>query len=98
MMTTKTLSVPRTGFALGASLAVLYAGCMILMLSVSRESVVQFANSILHGIDVDPIMRWNMPLWEACLGVIEIFILGWFFGALFSSLYNYGLGIPPNSD
>tara|TARA_R110002072_G_scaffold294716_1_gene465064 strand:- start:9174 stop:9380 length:207 start_codon:yes stop_codon:yes gene_type:complete len=67
------------------------------MLSVSRESVVQFANSILHGIDVDPIMRWNMPLWEACLGVIEIFILGWFFGALFSSLYNYGLGNPPNS-
>lgn len=97
-MKTNTISVPRAGFALGGSLAVLYVGCVILMFTVSREVTVQFANSVLHGLDVDPIMRLDMPFWEACIGVVLIFILGWFFGALVASLYNLGTGNPSDTN
>ena len=33
-------------------------------------------------------MRWDMPWWEACVGVIEVFILGWLVGAVIAVLYN----------
>jgi hypothetical protein len=87
-----TLSVKRFGFALGAASALLYLGCVFVMLTVSHEAVVRFFNSLLHGWDVTHMMRWDMPWWEAGMGVAEIFILGWLFGALMAVLYNLGLG------
>lgn len=44
----------------------------------------------MHGVDVTPIMRWDMPSGEVFLGVIEIFILGWLFGAMIAAFYNLG--------
>jgi len=89
-MTNGTISIPRLGLALGGTLAALYAGCVFIMFTAPRETVVEFTNSILHGLDIGPIIRWDMPMWEAGVGIIEIFILGWLFGALFALLYNTG--------
>lgn len=44
----------------------------------------------MHGVDVTPIMRWEMPWWETIIGILEIFILGWFFGAVMALSYNVG--------
>jgi hypothetical protein len=35
-------------------------------------------------------MRWDMPWWEALLGVVETFILAWLVGAAVAALYNLG--------
>ena len=51
-------------------------------------TAIQFFNSLMHGVDVTTIMRWDMPWWETILGVIEIFVLGWLFGALIACCYN----------
>lgn len=83
-----TLSIKRLGFAFGATAAVLYLGCVFVMLTVPQPAVVAFFNSLLHGWDVELIMRWDMPWWEAAVGVIEIFILGWLVGAVIAVLYN----------
>jgi len=83
-----TLSISRFGFALGGACGILYVGCVFVMLTVPREAVVRFFNSIMHGWNVEPIMRWDMPWWEAIIGTLEIFILGWLFGALVAVLYN----------
>lgn len=80
----------RAGFAFGGAMAFFYAGCVFVMPTVPRETVVRFFNSLLHGWDVAPIMRWDMPWWEALLGAVEIFVLGWLFGALVAALYNLG--------
>lgn len=80
----------RAGLAFGGAMALFYAGCVFVMLTVPQESVVRFFNSILHGLDVAPIMRWDMPWWEAVLGALEICVLGWLFGALVAVLYNLG--------
>ena len=85
------LSVLRSAFALAAVSALLYLGCMFVMLTVPKEAVIRFFNSIMHGVDFTSIMRWDMPWWEAVIGVIEIFILGWLVGAAFSAFYNLGL-------
>jgi hypothetical protein len=82
------LSIKRLGFAFGATAAVLYLGCVFVMLTVPQPAVVAFFNSLLHGWDMEPIMRWDMPWWEAAVGVIEIFILGWLVGAVIAVLYN----------
>ncbi|MEA5112939.1 MAG: DUF5676 family membrane protein [Geobacteraceae bacterium] len=82
------LNVKGTSVALGTSCAVLYAACDFVMLTVPKQSVIRFFNSILHGWDVTPIMRWDMPWWEAVLGTLEIFILGWLVGAMFAVIYN----------
>lgn len=84
-----TLSIKRFGFALGAVSALLYLGCMFVMLTVPKEAVIRFFNSLMHGVDVSPIMRWDMPWWEAIIGVLEVFILGWLVGATVAMFYNF---------
>ena len=83
-----TLSIKRLGFALGGTSALLYLGCVFVMLTVPKPAVIAFFNSLLHGWDVEPIMRWDMPWWEAAIGIVEIFILGWLIGAVFAMFYN----------
>lgn len=64
------------GMAVGTTGAVLYIGCIILMVSVGREETVFFFNSLLHGLDIEPIIRMNVPPLEVFFGSIQIFILG----------------------
>lgn len=85
------IDVRRAGFAAGGATALFYVGCVLVMFAVPRETVVQFFNGIMHGVDVAPIMRWEMPWWEPIMGTVEIFVLGWLFGALVAVLYNLGL-------
>ena len=85
-----TMSIKRAGFAFGGACALLYLGCVFVMLTVPQDAVVRFFNSIVHGWNVGSIMRWDMPWWEAAIGVLEMFILGWLFGALVAALYNVG--------
>ena len=82
------LSIPRFGFAVAVACAVSYLGCVFVMMTVPQDVATRFFNSLMHGVDVTTIMRWDMPLWEAVLGVIEIFVLGWLFGALIAGCYN----------
>ena len=83
------LNVKKLGLATGLTGALLYLGCMLVMLTVGQEGSVKFFNSLLHGLDVSTIMRMNVPLWEAGIGIIETFILGWLIGACIASLYNW---------
>lgn len=83
------LSVRRAGLALGSGCALAYLGCAFVMATVPKEAAIQFFNSILHGVDVTSILRWDMPWWEMIVGVLEVFILGWLFGAFMASVYNY---------
>ncbi|MCA9010119.1 MAG: hypothetical protein KDB01_10260 [Planctomycetaceae bacterium] len=82
------LSIPRFGFAIAAACTVAYAGCVLVMTTVPHEAAVRFFNSMMHGIDVASIMRWDMPVWETVSGIIETFVLGWLFGALIACCYN----------
>ena len=82
------LSIRRFGFAVGVACAIAYVGCVFVMMTVSQETAIRIFNSLMHGVDVTTIMRWDMPLWETILGVVEIFVLGWLFGALIAGCYN----------
>lgn len=84
----RTISIKRLGFAVGATSALLYVGCVFVMLTVPKEAALRFFNSIFHGWDVEPIMRWDVPWWEAAVGSIEVFIIGWFIGAIIAMFYN----------
>ena len=56
---------------------------------VGHEGTVLFFNSLLHGLDTSTIIRVDVPLSEALIGLVETFILGWLFGALIASVYNF---------
>ena len=88
--TIRQLSVRRLGFAVGLLFSFLYAASMIIVMSGPRELTVRFLNSILHGIDVTTIMRWEMPWWEMVIGILEVFIIGWLCGAALAIFYNAG--------
>lgn len=49
----------------------------------------KFFNSLLHGLDVSSVVRMEMPLWEAGIGIIQTFILDWLVGACIGALYNW---------
>lgn len=82
------INVKKFGFAVGTTAALLYLGCMLVMFTVGADGTARFFNSLLHGLDVSRIIRMNMPLWEAVIGIVEIFILGWLAGACVAAIYN----------
>ncbi len=77
------------GFALGLCFSLLYLASVFIVHTVPRPSAVIFFNSIIHGIDVSSIMRWEMPWWEMVIGVLQVFIIGWLFGSAVAILYNW---------
>ena len=84
------IKIARFALAFGTTSALLYFGCVLVMLVAGREVTVQFFNSLLHGLDVSSIIRMDMPLWEAGIGLAETFILGWLVGATIAAIYNVG--------
>ena len=89
------VNIKKIGLAVGLTSALLYLGCIILMATVGHAGTVKFFNSVLHGLNVASIIRMNVPLWEACLGIAETFILGWLVGACIAAIYNTGHSTQP---
>jgi hypothetical protein len=85
------LSGTRLGAAVGLTGVIFYLGCVLTMSTVPRDKAVIFFNSLLHGIDVGPILRANVSPSEVVLGLVSTLVLGWFAGALIAIFYNWGL-------
>ncbi len=83
------INVKRLGLAIGSTGALLYLGCILVMLTLGHDGSVKFFNSLLHGLDVSTIVRMDIPLWEAWLGIIQTFILGWLVGVFIAVVYNF---------
>jgi hypothetical protein len=88
--TARTLSPRHLGLAVGGTGVLFYLGCVLTMSTVPREKAIVFFNSLLHGMDVTPVLRANVSAAEVCLGLISTFVLGWFAGALVALFYNLG--------
>lgn len=84
------LNIKRFGIAVGSTGALLYVGCILLMITVGQEGTIWFFNSLLHGLDTTSIIRMNVPFWQTLLGVVQTFIFGWLVGALIAAIYNFG--------
>ena len=82
------INVKKFGFAVGITLALLYVGSAIVMATVGHDGSIKFFNSLLHGLDVSSIVRMEVPLWEAGVGIAETFVLGWLVGACIAGFYN----------
>ncbi len=84
------ISPRRLGLAFGLTGVVFYVGCIVTMSTAARDKQIVFFNSLLHGLDVAPILRENVPLGEVLLGIVSTFVLGWFAGAMVAGFYNWG--------
>jgi hypothetical protein len=82
------INIKKFALAWGVAGVVFYLGCIILMSTVGREGTILFFNSLLHGFDTSAIIRMDVPWTESLIGLVEMFILGWLFGALIASFYN----------
>jgi len=82
------INVKKFGFAMGLTATLLYAGCMIVLVTAGHEGSIKFFNSLLHGLDTSSIIRMDVPLLEALLGIVQYFILGWLIGACIAAFYN----------
>ena len=90
------IDVKRFGLAVGSTLSLLYLGCVLVMAMAGKAASILFFNSLLHGLDVTSIVRIDMPLWEALMGVIETFVLGWLTAAAIAAIYNVSLPKQPH--
>ena len=80
------------GLAFGATSVLFYLGCMLTMATVPHDAAVVFFNSLLHGLDVEPILKTGVPFSQVALGLVTTFILGWFAGVLIAGIYNLSKG------
>lgn len=85
------IDVRRFGLAWGATAALVYLGCVIVMSTVSRETQIVFFNSLLHGVDVTTLLRTSMPVREMAMGVVVTFVLAWMVGASIAGVYNVSM-------
>lgn len=46
------------------------------MWAVPQVTVALFFNSLMHGLDVEPIVRWEIRWGESLFGLVQIVILG----------------------
>lgn len=83
-----TINIKKFGLAFGITGALLYLGCILVMIIAGREGTILFFNSLLHGLDTAPIIRMDIPWWEALIGIIQTFIIAWLVGACIAGLYN----------
>jgi hypothetical protein len=84
------LNIKKLGLAFGSTASLLYLVCVLLMLTVGQQGTVAFFNTLLHGLDTSAVIRMDIPWWEALMGVVQTFILGWLTGALVAAIYNIG--------
>lgn len=84
-----TINVRKMGLAFGFTAALLYLGCMILMATVGHAATVKFFNTLFHGANVSSIVRMDVLLWEAAIGLTQTFILFWLVGACIGAIYNF---------
>ena len=83
------LHVFRLGFATATTFTLLYAGCLLTVCFVDRESAIYFFNSMFHYLDFTAIIRVApISAREALIGVAEFFIGGWLIGASVAAIYN----------
>jgi hypothetical protein len=82
------ISIKKLGFAFGATAALLYFGCALVMFILGHDSTVKLFNNLLHGIDVSSIIRMNISPVEEVLGIAQTFSLGWLTGACVAGIYN----------
>ncbi len=91
-MNNQTMSIinpRRLGLAFGLTGVVFYLACILTMSTAPREKQITFFNSLLHGIDVAPILRMSVPIGEVLLGIISTFVVAWFAGAMVAGFYNW---------
>ena len=82
------ISIRKLGFAFGLTSALLYFGCVFIMLILGHDGTVKFFNTLLHGLDVSSIIRMEISPVEEILGLVQIFILSWLIGACIAGIYN----------
>ena len=85
------LNIRKFGLAVGVTWALLYLGCGLLMLTIGKDGIVLFFNSLLHGLDTTSIIRMDAPIHEFFIGLVESFVLGWLVGASIACVYNFSL-------
>jgi len=82
------LNVKKFGFAFGLTGALIYLGCMIVMMTIGQDGTIKFFNSLLHGLDTTNLIRMDVSLLEAFFGIVQTFILWWLIGACIAAFYN----------
>lgn len=88
---TPQLNPKSLGIAFGATGVLFYIGCMLTMATVPHDAAVTFFNSLLHGLDVEPVLKTSVPPAQVVLGLVTTFILAWFAGVLIAGIYNLSL-------
>tara|TARA_R110001583_G_scaffold182679_1_gene340763 strand:+ start:2476 stop:2760 length:285 start_codon:yes stop_codon:yes gene_type:complete len=82
------INVKKMGIACGLTGLLLYLGCIILMFSAGQKGTVSFFNNLLHGLDTTAIIKMDVSMLDAVLGLLQTFVLFWLIGASIAAFYN----------
>ena len=83
------IPIYKLGFAVGATFATLYLGCLLVVCFNSHVNAVAFFNSFTHFFDFSSIVRTSIVSpFEIAAGLVEWFVLGWLIGACVAAFYN----------
>ena len=76
-----------TGHAAGATTAVVYAVCRLLV-GLFPDWMFALAQAWFHGIELQKISGWNLTTENFFLGIFSASVSAWLVGFLFAKTYN----------
>ena len=84
----KPLNVKKLGLAAGLTGAIVYIGCFLTMLVLSKDLLIKSGNLLFHGVDFTQIIRMDISILETLLGIVISFIFWGLIGVVLGSIYN----------
>ena len=83
------IKVTKFGLAIGIAATLYYFACALVFMIGGRDVSIQYLNSILHGVDVSPILKESMTVGELCISLIDFFVITTLIGATVAAIYNW---------
>lgn len=83
------IKVTRFGLAVGIAATLYYFACALVFIIGGRDVSIQYLNSVLHGVDISPILKQSMTVTELCISLVEFFVITTLVGATIAAIYNW---------
>jgi len=82
------INAKKIGLASTITGAIGYISCILIMSLLGKEALIYISNMLLHGADVTNIIRMDIPITEAIMGMVLFSIICGLFAYVLALIYN----------
>lgn len=83
------MHVRATAAAFASTAIIFFVSTVVVMAVLPAETIKELSARLLYGFDLAPLLRPEVGITDRAISFAHVAVLGWFFGALVASVYNW---------